>query len=785
MRSPMRTVLATATLLGLLLAVPGLRPARAFEFSGNRIDPALTAVPLEVVIWVKPGVSQADQQRTLDDIRAGLDLWEDIPTSEIAFDIVSVIQSPIDPGYQPGQIHITMGNAGDIASGAATGPDASGNPGRWLGVIANIPTIDTVTVAAHEIGHTLGFSHATITTNYYAQEQCSVMHFNVTEPVMDPDDIAMASTAYPDPAQPLLGATGTIRGRLLVDGTLEPIYGINVVAEDVLSDEPTVSRISGSVDLDGTYEIPGVPPGTYRLRFLDGHSLQGSLPISGAPGLTRAIIQADNFDEFTLENVTVAQGQVLDLGDHWVEIHPMELDGFFLGSVPDPWSPMPITWGVDPYLPSATVNQDYELWLHIAGGLRELDGLISGLPAGLTADVELDPRAHNDSFGVYGTHWLRITGTPTVPGLYTLDIDLEDLLGDTAWAWHNLVVEPLPPQGPVAYYSFEGDAKDHSGNGHHGLQSGGSYVADRHGNPNSALKFDGVNDLVLVPDEAAFDLDEYTLLTILSIPEHHPREWVLSKGQHFGNYTLSIYDDGHPYWAGYATYAHRSLEGNFSAMVSQGPVPHDRFVCLAVTVSREDGVTTYDEGELAWTFGEYSDNAYNDEPLVIGAANPDGHGLQYFRGTIDEVLIYAGALDDHEIADRCADPFPGGEPLSIHLDAGKTECVERGDRVELKLSLRNHDRERPLVDVEYWLQLPEGVRLLETELEARYDEKTRTLYGGVKQLRGGESLGGMVAIEVDEDGFLTPTLVLQADTMAMGGEAAPPRSAQLVIPPCE
>ncbi|MBF0574179.1 MAG: hypothetical protein HQK69_10565 [Desulfamplus sp.] len=47
--------------------------------------------------------------------------------------------------------------------------------------------------------------------------------------------------------------------------------------------------------------------------------------------------------------------------------------------------------------------------------------------------------------------------------------------------------------GLVAYYPFNGNANDESGNGNNGTVDGATMTADRNGNANSAYSFDGVN----------------------------------------------------------------------------------------------------------------------------------------------------------------------------------------------------------------------------------------------------------------------------------------------------
>jgi hypothetical protein len=48
----------------------------------------------------------------------------------------------------------------------------------------------------------------------------------------------------------------------------------------------------------------------------------------------------------------------------------------------------------------------------------------------------------------------------------------------------------------IAYYPFDGNAADMTGNGNNGTVFGAALTADRFGNPNSAYKFDGINDYI-------------------------------------------------------------------------------------------------------------------------------------------------------------------------------------------------------------------------------------------------------------------------------------------------
>src|SRR5437588_12608546 len=52
----------------------------------------------------------------------------------------------------------------------------------------------------------------------------------------------------------------------------------------------------------------------------------------------------------------------------------------------------------------------------------------------------------------------------------------------------------------TAYYPFNGNAQDQSGNGNHGTLNGATLTPDRFGNTNSAYAFEGVDDCIYIPE---------------------------------------------------------------------------------------------------------------------------------------------------------------------------------------------------------------------------------------------------------------------------------------------
>jgi len=65
--------------------------------------------------------------------------------------------------------------------------------------------------------------------------------------------------------------------------------------------------------------------------------------------------------------------------------------------------------------------------------------------------------------------------------------------------------------GLVAYYPFNGNANDESGNGKDGTVEGASLTSDKNGIANSAYRFDGIDDRITAPTIFEVDQDPLSL----------------------------------------------------------------------------------------------------------------------------------------------------------------------------------------------------------------------------------------------------------------------------------
>ncbi len=202
--------------------------------------------------------------------------------------------------------------------------------------------------------------------------------------------------------------------------------------------------------------------------------------------------------------------------------------------------------------------------------------------------------------------------------------------------------------GLIAWFPFNGNANDSSGNGNDGTIYGTSPTTDRFGNANKAYYFNGSSDSIICSGAANlnFGTNDFSIcFWMKGVNDDHP---IMSKtigSADGGDIGWQIHNEQH---AGYGqgvrfdisdgTTSTRGLVYSTAACDNQW-----RFVCFVAT--RSSKIVLYVDGvnKSEADISGYS-NINSPAPLRLGT-----RGGYSYLGSLDDVRIYNRALSDSEI----------------------------------------------------------------------------------------------------------------------------------------
>jgi hypothetical protein len=97
--------------------------------------------------------------------------------------------------------------------------------------------------------------------------------------------------------------------------------------------------------------------------------------------------------------------------------------------------------------------------------------------------------------------------------------------------------------GLVAYYPFNGNANDASGNGNNGIVQGATPTTNRFGVPNSAYAFDGVQSRIQIPETLFSGTNSAVTISLWVTTDNGPysgEEFIFEKGSVNGEMVLNV-----------------------------------------------------------------------------------------------------------------------------------------------------------------------------------------------------------------------------------------------------
>lgn len=229
---------------------------------------------------------------------------------------------------------------------------------------------------------------------------------------------------------------------------------------------------------------------------------------------------------------------------------------------------------------------------------------------------------------------------------------------NSVWSetWNFIPKRPIPTTGLIAYYPFNGNANDESGNLNTGTVKGASLSNDRGGNSNKAYLFDGVDDYISVPHNDALNLIGNFTLSV----------WYKSDGciTPCGTYhtiinkrDVSVAGDDWP-WGLSISYitgpkeefkkiiASRRNNLALDYQVSESEIQLNTWQHVVIVV-KDNVQSIYIDGKFNNSYSYVQSQPASNKNMLIGwSLRPD---LEQFKGLIDDIRLYSRAVTLEEV----------------------------------------------------------------------------------------------------------------------------------------
>jgi len=209
----------------------------------------------------------------------------------------------------------------------------------------------------------------------------------------------------------------------------------------------------------------------------------------------------------------------------------------------------------------------------------------------------------------------------------------------------------IPSNGLVGYWSFNGNANDHTVNANNGVVNGATLTTDRFGNSNSAYSFDGVDDYIQT--QSTFSLVTGTSSRTVSL-------WLKTVGHVSGRQTMVMWGTQVGCYGKFNVNVARSFGSSISLITGCGNYDNPASVLdnnwhnIICVFDSSLGLNTataryYLDGVLLNNSGGGSNLTANifTQPSPIDFGRDGNSG--YMIGLLDDVAIWSRVLTQQEI----------------------------------------------------------------------------------------------------------------------------------------
>lgn len=287
-------------------------------------------------------------------------------------------------------------------------------------------------------------------------------------------------------------------------------------------------------------------------------------------------------------------------------------------------------------------------------------GSISGtytINAGQSANLSINftgtaPWVYTVSDGINSLNYITSLSyviqniSPIITTTYTLG-NIRDNVCGTGTTSGSAVITVNSNTQLLACYPFNGNAQDSKGT-YHGTVNGAILTTDRFGTANSAYNFNGSSNYISIPG-ANLAPSEFTYSTWVNasdLPAYGEARTILSIGNDGGDQHLMLLNSNATSGSGwnYGSYTGFNVGANPPLLSYTSVIANKWNHIVVVRTFTERKI--YINGQLS--VSNTATAAYYSTPTLakIGSRY---NATQFFKGKIDDVKIYSGALTDEEV----------------------------------------------------------------------------------------------------------------------------------------
>ena len=303
------------------------------------------------------------------------------------------------------------------------------------------------------------------------------------------------------------------------------------------------------------------------------------------------------------------------------------------------------------------LNDKFNEWHHFAVTVDEVNGNVLKMYFDGAEMTGLLSRI-NDQSNTSGNYirptsgTLKIGGVPEAPRTFLGLVDDVRIYNRTLSASEIEIIynaekpaQESTADSLIAYYPFNGDADDESGNGLHGTVNGPVLTDDRFGNANSAYLFDGSDDFIEVLPSAVLDNAiahdfSISVWSYSNFLDGKDRIINISNKTDNVNYDLSINAEEQITFLNWG--------GSGISMSAPDSTPLHQWINTVITVNSNTGIVKmYIDGSFVTADTTLNYTIPSQPFITIGKTTFPSDWV--FDGVLDDIKLFNVVLSDEEI----------------------------------------------------------------------------------------------------------------------------------------